>query len=75
MEPGQERDELTRVVANQMKRDLVQWSHGLSDDEKVASDLATYTDGKVQLDLSKFEFDRIPSKVPAGTNNNKRKRK
>ena len=48
MEPGDERDELVRVTANQMKRNLALWSHGSSDDEKVASDLARYTDGKIQ---------------------------
>lgn len=41
-----------------MKRDLVQWGHGSSDNEKVASDLAGYTAGKVQLDLDNFKFDR-----------------
>ena len=59
MEPGKERDELVGFAANQMKRDLVMWSHGSSDDEKVADDLARYTDGKIQLDLSKFKFERI----------------
>lgn len=59
MEPGKERDELVGFAANQMKRDLVMWSHGSSDDEKVAYDLARYTDGKIQLDLSKFKFERI----------------
>lgn len=52
-----ERTELTRLAANQMKRDLVLWGHGSSDDEKVASDLADYTDGKIQLDLETFKFD------------------
>ena len=55
---GAERTELTRHAANQMKRDLVLWGHGSSDDEKVASDLADYTDGKIQLDLETFKFDR-----------------
>ena len=59
MEPGEERDALVRLVANQMKRDLIQWSHGSADDEKVASDLARYTDGKIQLDLHHFAFDKI----------------
>lgn len=58
MPRGRERDELTRLAANQMKRDLIQWGHGSSDNEKVASDLAYYTDGKVQLDLSTFKFDK-----------------
>lgn len=55
---GAERTELTRLAANQMKRDLVLWGHGSSDDVKVASDLADYTDGKIQLDLETFKFDR-----------------
>lgn len=55
---GAERTELTRLAANQMKRDLVLWGHGSSDDEKVASDLADYTDGKILLDLETFKFDR-----------------
>lgn len=59
MEPGEERDELIRLTANQMKRNLFQWGHGSSDDEKVASDLARYTDGKVQLDLDHFEFNKV----------------
>lgn len=59
---GAERTELTRLAANQMKRDLVLWGHGSSDDEKVASDLANFTDGKVQLDLDTFKFDKVEVK-------------
>ncbi len=58
MPEGRERDELIRLAANQMKRDLVQWGHGSSDDEKVASDIAGYTGGKVQLDLDNFKFEK-----------------
>ena len=59
MPPSKERDELARVTANQMKRNLMLWSHGSSDDEKVASDLARFTDGKIQLDLSTFKFEKV----------------
>lgn len=62
MEDGPERDELIRVTANQMKRNLRQWSNGSADDEKVASDLAAYTGGRVQLDLDTFEFDKMEVK-------------
>ena len=71
MPAGKERDELIRLVANQMKRDLTLWGHGSSDDEKVASDLAEYTDGKVQLDLGTCKFDRTVIK----DNDKKRKKK
>ena len=59
MAPGPERDELVRLTANQMKRDLMQWGHGSSDNEKVADDLARFTDGVIQLDLNTFKFDHI----------------
>lgn len=59
MEPGVERDNLVRLTANQMKRDLMLWSHGYTDDEKVADDLARYTDGKIQLDLAHFKFAKV----------------
>lgn len=71
MEPGEERDELVRITANQMKRDLVQWGHGSSDDEKVAFDLEQYTDGKIILDLDHFKFDRVDARV----NDKKRKKR
>ena len=58
MPDGSERNELIRVTANQMKRNLAQWGHGSVDTEKVADDLARYTDGKVQLDLDSFRFER-----------------
>ena len=64
MQPGPERDELTRLTANQMKRNLMQWSHGSSDDEKIASDLARFTDGKIQLDLDTFKFSVGSMKEP-----------
>jgi len=75
MEPGEEREELIRITANQMKRNLITWSHGFGDDEKVASDLAKYTDGKVQLDLSTFKFDRINEKELQQQQNNTGKNK
>lgn len=62
MEDGPERDELIRITANQMKRNLRQWSNGSADDEKVASDLAEYTGGRVQLDLDTFEFEKMEVK-------------
>ncbi|MDD6552874.1 MAG: DUF4290 domain-containing protein [Prevotellaceae bacterium] len=75
MEPGPERDELVRITANQMKRDLMQWSHGSCDDEKVASDLARFTDGVIQLDLDSFQFDHIKLDSGNTNNNGKKKRK
>lgn len=59
MPEGPERNELVRLTANQMKRDLATWGHGSMDDEKVADDLARFTDGVIQLDLSTFRFEKV----------------
>lgn len=75
MEPGEERDTLISLTANQMRRNLVQWSHGSSDEEKVADDLARYTDGKIQLDLSTFKFEKIQLDHDANNANSKKKKK
>lgn len=75
MEPGRERDELVKLTANQMHRNLMQWSHGSSDGEKVASDLARFTDGKIQLDLNTFKFERIVDREQSQGRNGKKKNK
>ena len=74
MPEGAERDELVRITANQMKRDLVTWGHGSMDDEKVADDLARFTDGKIQIDLSSFRFERIDMAVANESKRNKKRK-
>lgn len=76
MPEGEERDELVRLTANQMKRNLATWGHGSMDDEKVADDLARFTDGKIQIDLNTFRFDHIVaiSNNENGKRNGKRKK-
>lgn len=76
MPDGPEYDELVRLTANQMKRDLYQWGHGSTDDEKVVSDIANLTDGRVQLDLDRFVFakeDRRQSQSSGERRRNRRK--
>ena len=75
MPEGSERDELTRLTANQMKRDLVQWGHGSIDDEKVADDIARMTDGAIQLDLSHFTFERVKLNEPQAKRSSGKKKK
>jgi hypothetical protein len=59
MPEGEERDALVCKTANQMKRDLATCGHGSMDDERVASDLARFTDGVIQLDLNNFVFEKL----------------
>jgi len=64
MPAGADYDELVRLTANQMKRDLAQWGHGTADDEKVIADLARFTDGRVQIDPRHFVFEKTTQKAP-----------
>lgn len=73
MPEGPERDELIRLTANQMKRSLFVWNRGTADNEKIASDLAEFTDGKVQIDLNDFQFARIDDRT-LGIQNKKKKK-
>ena len=75
MPAGEERDVLARHTANQMKRDLVLWGHGNSDDEKVVADLAEFTDGIIQLDLSSFSFEPMRITGLASVSGKKKKKK
>ena len=59
MPEGEERDALTFYTANQMKRNLMTWGHGSMSDEKVADDLARFTDGVIQLDLSTMKLEKV----------------
>ena len=56
-----------------MKRSLMQWGHGTCDDEKIDSDLARFTDGKIQLDLDTFKFEKINAREFAQPRNKKKK--
>lgn len=73
MPEGEERDNLVGLVANQMKFCLHTWGHGNMDDEKVASDLALFTNGVIQLDLSTFKFCKLPNDAPQSQQRKKKK--
>jgi hypothetical protein len=74
MPKGPECDELVRLAANQMKRDLMQWGHGSIDDEKVIDDIARMTNGSIQIDPSTFKFERVAATAePKRLNGRKKK--
>ena len=75
MEPGEERDRLTALTANQMKRDLVMYGNASPDNDRIISDIAKFTDGLIQIDPKKFtfEFIVIDKKPEEKTKKNKRK--
>ena len=72
MEPGKERDELVKLTANQMHRNLMQWSHGSCDEQKVAADLARFTDGKIKRAPKHFVFETGKEPPARRTTTNKK---
>lgn len=52
MPEGEKRDDLVRVIANRMKRNLADWKGDGIQDSKVARDIAFYTEGKIEPDFS-----------------------
>ena len=74
MPDGKKREELIRVVANQMKRNLVNWGHGSMDNSRVASELEKLTGGAVHLDLKAFKFQRVKPQAKQEPTKRKKKR-
>lgn len=75
---SEKKEELTVLVANQMKRSLANWNKNVLDDNKVADDLAHYTDGKIQIDPEHFDFistEKLLSNVQVQNQGKKKKKK
>ncbi len=72
MEPGEERDELTLLVANQMKKCLAVSGLDTVDDARVLKDLATYTHGVINLDPAEYHLHEY--EIVAPQTKKKRKR-
>lgn len=71
MPEGPGRDKLVQMTASQMYRSLLMWGMATADKEKVASDLARFTDGVIQIDPRDLRFEA----TNGSSNNKKRKRR
>ena len=49
MEQGSMRDQLVRLVAVQMKKNLMTWNKEMVDDERIAADIYNLSKGRIQL--------------------------
>lgn len=56
---GEERDELMKMTANQMKQNLFMWNKDAMDDALVAQDISRYTNNTLRLDLREFKFANV----------------
>lgn len=72
MPEGAERDALAKMTAEQMFRSLTAWGFGSADKDRVVSDLARFTDGAIQLDMSDVA---IVSTIATQQKINKKKKK
>ena len=64
MEDGAERRQLVRLLAVQMKKDLLTWNRELYSDRKVADDLAYLSGGR--LNVSDGDLDVTFAQAPGG---------
>ena len=71
---GQDRDRLTGMIANFMKRSLYNWNRDAMDERKVAADINSYTDGNTSLPAD-FHFASVSNGHLPGSNASKKKRK
>ena len=78
MTEGEERTQLALLIANQMKKLMVQSNIDGVDDEKIFKDLALYSRGKIVLNPEEHKLrdfkDMVPEK-PASNNKKSKKRK
>lgn len=75
MPEGEERNQLLADMANQMRQSLYDWNRDAMESEKIASDIQRYTDGRVSLDLSTFQFDPVVQGSLQGGGKKKKKKK
>lgn len=64
MPDGPERRQLVRLLAVQMKKDLLTWNRELTGDERIAQDIAYYSNGR--LSLQDGDLDVSFASAPAG---------
>lgn len=63
LEEGPEREQLIRLAAIQMKKDLMVWNKELLDDHRIAEDIRYYSKGRIDIDeeILKVSFPTQPS--------------
>lgn len=75
MDPGEERDALIMLLANQMKKQLLSvYPEGI-DDERVFSDLARYSHGAIRLDSATTRLHQFKIVAPPAASKKKKKKK
>ncbi|MBR1682122.1 MAG: DUF4290 domain-containing protein [Bacteroidaceae bacterium] len=74
MPEGEERERLTSMMANFMKRSLYNWNRDAMDERKVRADVESYTDGQVTI-ADDFRYASVSNGHLPGSNASKKKRR
>lgn len=74
MPEGENRERLTSMMANFMKRSLYNWNRDAMDERKVMTDLSNYTEGQATLPEN-FHFVSVSNGHLPGSNASKKKRR
>ena len=75
MEPSPERDRLTELAANQMKKDLYYWNKNALNEQKIADDINHLTDGRVSVAANQVKYAKtMPAHDPT-SKSSRRQRK
>lgn len=72
---GDERDELIRLIANQMKKCFLTWNKEVVDDRKIYDDLRELSNGKIDVSEDFFKLIETKDVLHNKKNNNAKKKK
>jgi len=72
---GNERDELIRLIANQMKKCFLTWNKEVVDDRKIYDDLRLLSKGKINVSEDFFKLIETKDVLHNKKNNNVKKKK
>lgn len=73
LEDGEERDQLIRLLANQMKKSFLTWNKESVDDEKIFKDLHELSHGKISLSADNYKLSESKDLIGRGNTNPNRK--
>ena len=67
LQPGMEKDQLVRLLANQMKKSFLTWNKESVDDRKIFKDLDELSSGKIVLSEEEHNWPRAVISWPVIT--------
>lgn len=59
LEDGPERQQLVRLIAAQMKKDLLIWNKEMADDARVAADILEFSGGVLRIDAENLNLNAV----------------